>query len=97
MRNLLVSLMLGFAFSANATDYFADSKSIVCGDIKTVIKELSTKYEEQPFWSGVADGSKYILLVNPTNKSWTMVQYDNKVACVIGAGVRANLIILPNT
>ena len=98
MRNLLVTtLLLGVVLSAQAADFFEDSKTIVCGDIKDVIQELTSKYEEQPIWNGSSSGSKYILLSNPVTRTWTMVQYDNKVACVIGTGQRSNNIVLPNT
>jgi hypothetical protein len=73
---------------------FESEKPIVCSDLKTVIEYVSSEYNEVPFWNGVTDDSKYILMVNKQTHSWTMIQYNNEIACVIGTGFRANLIKL---
>jgi len=78
---------------ANAQIY-KSQKPIVCSDLKTVIEYVSGEYNEVPFWNGADDDSKYILMVNPKTKSWTMIQYQNNDACVIGVGNRAHLINL---
>ena len=62
--------------------------------LKNVIEYVSGQFDEVPFWNGVDDNSKYILMVNQLTKSWTMIQYQDNDACVIGTGNRANLINL---
>jgi hypothetical protein len=62
-------------------------KPVICDTLKTVIETLTgTGYREQPFWAGNDETSRYILLVNEKTKSWTIVQFNNKIACVLGTG-----------
>jgi hypothetical protein len=78
---------------ANAQIYKSE-KTVVCNSLKNLIEYVSSQYDEVPFWNGVDDNSKYILMVNQLTKSWTMIQYQDNDACVIGTGNRANLINL---
>jgi hypothetical protein len=69
-------------------------KPVTCSDPKTVIEGLSDQYQEQPFWSGRGTDSKYVLLVNSKTGSWSMVEYNDKIACVVGTGKAARQIFL---
>jgi len=69
-------------------------KPVTCSDPKTVIEGLSDQYQEQPFWSGRGTDSKYVLLVNSKTGSWSMVEYNDKIACVVGTGKSARQIFL---
>ena len=100
MRKLAVAMILiltSLVICANP-EIFETEKPITCSDVKTVIEGLSDGYNEQPFWIGNSQDSKYILMVNPKTNTWTMVQYNDKIACVVGTGNRANQIFLrPST
>jgi hypothetical protein len=62
-------------------------KPVICDNLKTVIETLTgTGYREQPFWSGNDETSRYILLVNERTKSWTILQFNKNIACVLGTG-----------
>ena len=73
-------------------------KTVVCGDPKTIIENISDVYKESPYWIGAgSDNTKYVLMTNSSTKTWTMIQFNDKIACVIGTGSRANLILpIPN-
>jgi hypothetical protein len=34
----------------------------------------------------ICDKTEIVLKINPSTKSWTIVQFNNDVACVIGTG-----------
>jgi len=62
-------------------------KPVVCDKIKTVFETLTGNgYDEQPFWTGTGESSRYIMLVNQTTKTWSLVQFNNDIACILGAG-----------
>ncbi len=62
-------------------------KPVICFDSKTTIEELQKEWKEIPFWGSVLeDKSKIALFINPKTKSWTILQWNDKVACVIEAG-----------
>lgn len=69
-------------------------KPVICSDPKTVIETLSDQYQEQPVWSGRGTESKYVLLVNPKTSTWSIVEYNDKLACVVGTGKAARQIFL---
>lgn len=76
-----------------ASSVFAEpitiKKPVVCDKTEAVLKVLiSDNYKEKPIWLGASEEKlvNYSLWVNATNKSWTIIQFNNDFACVIGAG-----------
>jgi hypothetical protein len=65
-------------------------KPMKCADTKTVIQALTGEdYKEKPIWLGIESGatvSRYSLFVNEQTKTWTLIQFDENVACVLGVG-----------
>jgi hypothetical protein len=62
-------------------------KPVICDTPKTVIETLTGEgYQEQPFWIGNDETSRYILLANEKTKSWTIVQFNKNIACILGTG-----------
>jgi hypothetical protein len=70
-------------------------KPVICDTPKIVIETLTgTGYREQPFWAGNDKSSRYIMLVNEDTGSWTIVQFNNNIACVLGTGENHRQIFL---
>lgn len=70
-------------------------KPVICDIPKTVIETLTGKdYQEQPFWTGSDQLSQFVILVNDKNKSWTIVQFNKDIACVLGTGENSQQIFL---
>ena len=63
------------------------NKAVPCGDTKLVLKSLISEYGENPFWMGEDTTSGYVLLVNEKSKTWTILQYNDETACILGTGV----------
>lgn len=62
-------------------------KQVVCDTTKTVIETLTgRKYQEQPFWVGSDQTSRYVMLTNETTGTWTFVHFNDTVACILGTG-----------
>ena len=65
-------------------------KPVECADTATLLRGLSgSEYKEKPIWLGIDPSStvsKYSLFVNEETKSWTLIQFDEKIACVLGTG-----------
>lgn len=88
MRYLLVALLcLTSCFShAQVSEY---DRKVTCGSLKTILKALTGKeIEEAPIWVGRADttDTQTAVLVNRETLTWTVIQYDTKVACVLSSG-----------
>lgn len=78
---------------AYAVQPFNVEKPVVCADVKTVIETITGEgYNEQPYWIGKDETSKYVLLVNERTREWTMIQFTDQIACILGTGSSSRLI-----
>jgi hypothetical protein len=68
-------------------DVFELSKVIRCSSAESVLNFFVDKFQEKPLWVGkTSSGTHIVLLANKTTRTWTMVEYDSRLGCVIGAG-----------
>jgi len=83
---LVVMLVAGLVAAQSVTV----QKPVKCADTETLFQGLTgSDYKEKPIWWGVEPGAsvaKYSLFVNEQTKSWTLIQFDDKIACVLGTG-----------
>jgi hypothetical protein len=74
---------------ANAQDIeaFNVSKKVICADTKSVFKNITeSKYKELPVWVGRTEDSTMSIIANEETGTWTLIQFNKEVACVIDAG-----------
>lgn len=72
---------------ANAQEIIDLTKSIKCSDAQTVMNYFLSTHNEIPVWVGrTVHNTHMTLLANQETRSWTMIEYDSKLACVLGAG-----------
>jgi hypothetical protein len=68
-------------------------KPVICEKTELVIGSLlNGEYKEQPVWIGVDESSKYSLFVNDKTKTWTMIQFNQQMACIIAVGIKAKMV-----
>jgi hypothetical protein len=85
MRNLILGVLLlpALAYAQPVTV----EKPVICDTPKIVIETLTSKqYQEQPFWIGADKNSRYVMLVNEKTSTWSFVQLNENIACVLGTG-----------
>jgi hypothetical protein len=84
--SLFIALLLQTASSSD-TNVRETNKKVQCGVTKEIIATLvSEEYREAPYWMGEDNTSSYILMVNEKIKSWTLLQYTDDTACILGTG-----------
>ena len=90
----LIMISLLFANGAIA-EPFASEKPVWCEDYKYVLESLISRYNEKPVWIGkdLKNSNTYILTTNEKEGTWTYIETDGKVACVLGAGTDSNLAL----
>jgi hypothetical protein len=85
-------LVLGIAVAQSVTM----QKPVECADTEILFRGLiGSNYAEKPIWMGVESNatlSRYSLFVNEKTKTWTLIQFDEKIACVIGTGENSTQI-----
>jgi len=71
-------------------------KPVTCTETKMLLQGLtSSDYKEAPLWLGIEPGAevaKYSVFVNPQTKTWTIIQFNDKIACVLGTGTESTQI-----
>ena len=87
MRYILLAVLCLISSVANAqlSEY---ERRLTCGNTKFVIEALTKVAKERAMWSGrdPVTGTDIVVMVNPTTLTWTIVQYDPGMACVLHSG-----------
>lgn len=97
MKNIIIPVMLavmGAAAVAQESPQVID-KPVVCADRDRIVRELvGPKYQENPVWVGSQNstGDRYSLFVNGQTGTWTLIQFDDRLACIIGDGEQSRNI-----
>ena len=94
MKKLSIALILCSIGAASTAQVYKIDKEIVCSSVKTVFEYVSETYNEIPVWQGASMDSKFMLTANAQTKTWTMIEYNNQFACVVGSGDKAHVINL---
>lgn len=62
-------------------------KPLRCAKAEAVMQHFATVYEEKPIWVGKTVADTHItVLVNKQNRSFTIIEYNSGLACVLGSG-----------
>jgi hypothetical protein len=86
MKKLLLMAMFSVSVSAAPVEV---NKPVICDKTETLVKLLSSSnYQEKPIWLGASDETlvNYSLWINASTKNWTILQFNNEIACIIGTG-----------
>jgi len=72
---------------ATAQEIIDLNKPLKCSDAQSVMNYFLNTHQETPVWVGkTVLNTNITLLMNKETRSWTMVEYDARLACVLGAG-----------
>ena len=88
MRYNIVALLFCFISPvAYAQDIIDLTKPMKCSEAQIVMNYFRDTHQETPVWVGKSVHNTHItLLANKETRSWTIIEYDAKLACVLGAG-----------
>ena len=70
-------------------------KPVTCDSTIAVFQALSDQAGEKPIWLGRGNGSdtsSTTIFANEKTKTWTIVQFDKDMACILGSGVSSRQI-----
>ena len=88
MRNTIMAFLFCLISSiAHAQQIIDLNKAMKCSDAQVVMNYFVDKHKETPVWVGKTVHNSHItLLMNRETRSWTVIEYDTRLACVLGAG-----------
>lgn len=69
-------------------------RSVICNRTDLVLAEIAkSEYKEHPVWIGEAGKTvKVAVVVNEKTKTWTIIQYNESIACLLTAGEGYNFL-----
>jgi hypothetical protein len=86
MKYIFAALVLICSIAhAQVSEY---ERKFTCGETKFVISALTKTAQEKPIWVGADPETKTqtMILQNTKTLTWTVVQYDQNMACVLHSG-----------
>jgi len=88
MHKLLLALLLCLAHSTVFAQAVQRSKSVTCDRADLVFRTLIEEFRETPVWHAIDldTPTQYVILANKEGDTWTLVQYDQAQACILGVG-----------
>jgi hypothetical protein len=88
MKKVSVALLFCLiSLIAHAQEIIDLTKPMKCSDAQVVMNYFVDTHKETPVWVGKSVHNTHItLLMNKETRSWTVIEYDSKYACVLGAG-----------
>lgn len=72
-------------------------KPVLCDSLQNVITAVSKQFGEKPMWAGKDKATQYVITLNEQTKSWSFIQFDETMACILGTGESGQLIFIPNS
>jgi len=86
MRLALLTILL-VPFMAFAEEPVTVNKEVFCTTTTTMLSAVRSSYGEYPVWHGDTEGEgSVVITANPTTNSWSIIQYNEKVACILEVG-----------
>lgn len=68
------------------------NKRVVCDKTAVVFHSLLKDHGERPIWVGVSKEDSTVVVSNPRTGSWSIVLFNDKVACVLEAGEKNQIL-----
>jgi hypothetical protein len=86
MKKFILSLLL--SVSTVVFSQQENAKPVLCMDAKEMFDAIFEEYRETILMVFDQDSfpNKIVLTVNPATKTWSLVEYSTKIACLLGSG-----------
>ena len=87
MKRKLILLLALLSSMVYAQEIIRLTKEMKCSNAEFIMNEFSQNWGESPIWVGKTDHDTHItLMVNKTKRTWTIIEYNARIACVLGVG-----------
>ena len=71
-------------------------KVVMCDTVETVFRTVFEEWKEKPVWfaKDLPTPTQYVITASAEQDTWTLIQYDNTQACVLGVGTGSKFPII---
>ena len=92
-------LALAFLFCLNSVanaEPIERRKVVICDAVDKVFRTVFEEFKEKPVWfaKDIPTPTQYVITANAEQDTWTLIQYDDTQACVIGVGTGSKFPII---
>jgi len=88
IQQIYAGIILAVAVSGTSAEPTEISRTVPCNTPDVVFGQLLRDYGEKPQWIGQSGNDVFVVLVsNPQKKTWSLVEYNGAMACVLSVGV----------
>ena len=88
MKLLLAGILLLPVLALAQSDPVTVDKKVVCEQTKIALPALKqASPDEKPFWMGRDSTSYYAMLADKKTGTWTLIQFNDEITCIIGMGI----------
>jgi hypothetical protein len=85
MKHIL-AMLAAVVLPASTMSQSKQQITVTCAGTSEVFQTLEREFGEVPMWMGKSVQSNAVLVANPKTKSWSIVQFNDTVACVLTMG-----------
>lgn len=92
MKKIIIALFVCMAIPlclySQTIEIFELTRTMRCSPIEKLMGHLADQYGEKLVWVGkeTITGTYISIFKNDLTGSWTIIQYDSRTGCVLGAG-----------
>ena len=96
MRILCMAFLFCLASSIANAEPIQRRKVVMCDAVETIFRAVFEDYKEKPVWfaKDLPTPTQYVITASAENDTWTLIQYDDTQACVLGVGTGSNFPII---
>lgn len=86
---LIIALCMPmFSYSQEKQELRTIDKKIVCTTADNLSQAIAnSSFKESPVWIAKDDTSSWAIVASQETGTWTLIQFDNNIGCIVGSGV----------
>jgi hypothetical protein len=96
MHKLTMAFLFCLASSIVNADPIERRKVVICDSVEKIFRAVFEEYKEKPVWfaKDLSTPTQYVITASTEQDTWTLIQFDNTQACVLGAGTGSKFPII---
>ena len=93
MKKFILALVLvsTSVFAQKSPEVSEVKKPVICSDTNFILAEIDkSEFKEKAIWLGSDDKKhRFVLFLNQTTGSWTILEFKDNIACFLGSGSKS--------
>jgi hypothetical protein len=96
MRKLQMAFLFCLASSIANAAPIERRKVVMCDTVETVFRTVFEEFNEVVVWyaKDLPTPTQYVITASTKDDTWTLIQFDNTQACVLGVGTGSKFPII---